>query len=192
MNGIDYGNGLTNIDTETGIRYGVIHQGEVLQAWADDSEAHYTPACPYCGNELKKGFETRRCGHCHKRINPDVDFDIQEPDYFTYDADGYQCQQSADDTDIFVLKSPYFTYCQFCSPCAPGAGYLMDYFKPDTKYRKKTNPINNHVITYSEWYKIQAEDNRYIKAYCFGHDWYEDNKAPYPVFSVETGEIVNP
>jgi len=26
--------------------------------------------------------------------------------------------------------------------------------------------------------------------YCFGHDWFEDGKAPYPVYSVETGELV--
>ena len=32
-------------------------------------------------------------------------------------------------------------------------------------------------------------DNR---AYCLGHDWFDDNKAPYPVYSVETGrEIVS-
>jgi hypothetical protein len=36
--GIDYGNGMTNKDRDTGIRYGVISQNDVLQAWADSSD----------------------------------------------------------------------------------------------------------------------------------------------------------
>jgi hypothetical protein len=99
--GIDYGRGLTNIDKDTGIRYGVIHNGEVLQAWCDSSEA----------------------------VFPD-DYDEEEicdgPLDYAYEKDGYKCFQFADDTDIFIEKSPYYTYCGFCSPCAPGAGYLMD------------------------------------------------------------------
>ena len=91
---------------------------------------------------------------------------MQEPIAFTYDAEGYACSQSGDDTDIFILKSPYYTVCQFCSPCAPGAGYVM-------------NTVENGV-----------------KAYCFGHDCFEDGNAPYPVFRVEDdvqvfGETVN-
>ena len=50
--GIDYGRGQTNIDHETGIRYGVIPQNDVLQSWSDASEADYGPAaCGECGNE---------------------------------------------------------------------------------------------------------------------------------------------
>ncbi len=49
--GIDYGNGLTNIDHSNGIRYGVIPANEVLQAWCDSSEPDYgEPHCPKCGN----------------------------------------------------------------------------------------------------------------------------------------------
>lgn len=31
-----------------------------------------------------------------------------------------------------------------------------------------------------------------VKTYCVGHDWFEDGKAPYPVYSVATGELVAP
>ena len=86
-------------------------------------------------------------------------------DVFYYDDGETQAEQSADDVDIFVCKSPYFTYAQFCSPCAPGAGYLL-------------NPL--------------TEPDPGNKAYCFGHDWFESGKAPYPVYSVETGELVRP
>jgi hypothetical protein len=138
--GIDYGRGTTNIDPETGIRYGVINQNEVLQAWADSAD----PVFPESENE------------------EDID-DFIEPDGYTYNDDGYICEQFADDPDIFVCKSPYYTYCAFCSPCAPGAGYLLD----------KRNELTG------------------IKTYCFGHDWFEDEKAPYPVFSVETDELIS-
>lgn len=63
---------------------------------------------------------------------------------------------------LMIIESPYFTYAQFCSPCVPGAGDL--------------NSINPDGA----------------KTYCLGHDWFEDDTAPYPVYSVETGEVVEP
>ena len=164
--GIDYGRGITNIDLETGIRYGVIHQGDVLQAWCDSSEGQYNNEnCPECGHDLR----TRKNGDLYcpgcKEFDLETSFDMQSPESFTYYAEGYQCAQTADDPDIFVIKSPYYTWCRFCSPCAPGAGYLTD-----------------HLPTIGDG----------VKAYCFGHDWFESGRAPYPVFSVTTGELVNP
>lgn len=161
--GIDYGMGKTNINPKTNIHYGVIHQDEVLQAWADSSKGHYIFYCPCCGNELKNGYDAKRCGHCHKSIDPDMDFMEIEPVSHFYKGDGYICEQSYDDPDIFIIKSPYFTYAQFCSPCAPGACYLM-------------NPLD--------------EPNENNKCYCFGHSWFEDERAPYPVYSVKTSKRI--
>ena len=129
--GIDYGRGMSNVDLETGIRYGVIHQNEVLQAWADSAEADY-----YVYGDEALGF--------------------------SLDDEEYEASQSGDDCDIFILKSPYYTRCQFCSPCAPGAGYLMN----------------------------ECEDGP--KAYCFGHDWFDEGKAPYKVFRADNNEEVPP
>jgi len=56
--GIDYsGVGATcNRDLETGIRYGIIPQNDILQAWADSSEPDYGELhCPKCGNNLDDG-----------------------------------------------------------------------------------------------------------------------------------------
>lgn len=64
---------------------------------------------------------------------------------------------------MFILASPYFTHAQFCSPCAPGACYLLS-------PTDKTGP----------------------KAYCLNHDWFEGDKAPYPVWEVATGKLVKP
>ena len=152
--GIDYSMGLPmkngkipNINRETGIRYGVIHQNEVLQAWADSSEPEYP--CDEC--EFEMGDDD--CSSCEcEAIAWNVD-------------DGEYLASSGSDGDIMILKSPFFTYAQFCSPCAPGACYLM-------------NPLDH-----------ESKNNR---AYCFGHDWFEDGHAPYDVFDVATGKRVNP
>jgi len=139
--GIDYGMGNTNIDKIHNIRYGVIHQNEVLQAWADDSE-------PYYGEPGEETQETE-----------DMYNDMVEPINWFID-DGEYIAECDDSGDIFITKSPYYTRAQFCSPCAPGACYLM-------------NPCNNGE-----------------KTYCFGSDWFEDNKAPYPVYRVSDNTLI--
>ena len=165
--GIDYGNGLTNIDEETGIRYGVISSHEVLQAWADNSEAQF--ACDECPDNK----EDEECGG-------DCD-----PYAYEYNEDGYQAFQQQDDVDIMITKSPFYTYCKFCSPCAPGAGYLMDYFKmSDEMPRDENLPLGG--------YAAHAVASGYTKAYCFDHEWFDSGRAPYVVFNVETDEVVQP
>ena len=158
--GIDYSLGRSNFDPKTGIHFGVISQNEILQAWGDSSEAHYNYTCPYCGADLKKGADAKRCPSCYKKIDPDRDFDMMEPSSFFVDDGEYLAESSFDDPDIFVIKSPFFTRCMYCSPCAPGAGYLM------------------------------SPKELGVKSYCFGHDWFEAGKAPYPVYRVDTGEEV--
>lgn len=160
--GIDYGLGRSNVDDETGIRYGVIDRSEVLQAWCDSTEANYIYTCPYCGHELKKGMYAKKCGSCHKKIDPDRDFDMLEPVSYFIDDGEYKAECDSDGGDIFITKSPFYTKCQFCSPCAPGAGYLM-------------NPMKNG-----------------IKAYCFGHDFFDSGKAPYRVYRVDDDSEVMP
>jgi len=85
------------------------------------------------------------------------------PDWFypEIEKDGYVLLQSAEDSDIWVFKSPFYTIAGFCSPCAPGAVYLTDP-SPDAK------------------------------GYCLGPDWFESGRAPYKVFSVETGKEILP
>lgn len=187
--GIDYGRGMSNIDHETGIRYGVIHHREVGEAWYEESEANYgDPECPGCGGkcieydedkhgdyEDKTGMKVSygcldyACEECK------ASFDIgdvmpEEPYSFSYDKDGYQAEQGYDDFDIFIMKAPYYTYCQYCSPCAPGAGYVMNWIK------KPDDPVG-----------IMPP-----KGYCFGHTWFEGGKAPYPVYRVSDGSLVEP
>jgi hypothetical protein len=178
--GINYAGPASNVNknTETGIRFGVLPQNEVLQAWADSSEGFYgKPHCPNCGNEAvacdqdKHGEYASQphecddfaCEACERNFGSESAFP-DSPISFSYEQDGYT-SECGEDGDIFILRSPYFTYAQFCSPCAPGACYLL-------------NALESHDA-----------DN---KAYCFGHDWFEDGQAPYPVYSVATGELVMP
>lgn len=184
--GIDYGSGITNIDLETGIRYGVIPQGAVLQAWAEESEPDYgPPTCPMCGDEVDEDstppdesrWERRDyyCPKCDYAFWSDEAFS-GEVDSFTLDTDEYKAQSDSYG-DIFITKSNYFTYAQFCSPCAPGACYLL-------------NPV----------------DEQGPRCYCFAPDWFdwhaeqgvepageyngEKTSCPYPVFRVSDGECI--
>lgn len=132
--GIDYSLGKANKDTSTGIHYGVIP----LRALCEFANEEFDPFYGEEAEELP---------------------DYAEPIAWTLNKEGYQAEHG-EDCDIFITKSPYFTYAQFCSPCAPGACYLL-------------NPCDSGP-----------------RAYCFGHDWFQTGIAPYPVYSVETGELV--
>jgi len=179
--GLDYGLGLSNVDKDNGIRYGVISMNSINLDCTDGFEYEYAgPNCPKCGESIKASddeslfadydgeldddgtpewFDGKDycCLECKKCFWSDRCFS-EESTGWKYESDGYQLTDCLDN-DIFVLKSPYFTYAQFCSPCVPGAGNL------DT-------PV---------------EQEQGAKCYALGHDWFEDSKAPYRLWSVETG-----
>lgn len=179
--GIDYGMGLSNVDRETGIRFGVISAND-LPYWDESSEPDYgKPTCPKCGNEAKDVA--------------DIEEDIDENNEWTqakYECSDYACElckysfgsesaygeepiawivdrkdiQASQDSsgDVWILESQYFTYAQFCSPCGPGACYLTNWLE-------------------------EPHDNN--KAYCPPPSWFEDEEnPPFPIYSVETGELI--
>lgn len=175
--GIDYGMGTTNIDPETGIRFGVIHtNNEHLTEWFWESvESDYgDPSCPRCGGSLAEydsekhdaydhkgsGCCDYACESCECAIDSS-DCYPDEPIGHTINDDGIVASVDSDG-DIFITKSPYYTHAAFCSPCAPGAVHLENH---------------NH-------------DGSGAKGYCLGHDWFKKRKAPYKVYSVATGKIV--
>ncbi len=190
--GIDYGMGRTNRDAETGIRFGVIPMNDLGEWSHDSFEDDYgNPQCPKCGHDAVGGDSDRdestrdedkdveegelsrddyevlhhacgdyACDDCRILFDGENAFG-DEPVGSYLDADGYLAERHSDG-DVFILRSPYYTHAQFCSPCAPGACYLP-------------NPV----------------DESGPKAYCFGPDWFgKDRPCPYPVFSVATGECV--
>lgn len=174
--GIDYGMGQTNIDKETGIRYGVInantlsgHAWETIQS--DGTDLDYAEAVENVKSELSRAIAsvlqdysaTFDADSLAGDIVEDLDFNLESSGDVTrylYDRDG-ETFTVCSDGDIMVTKSPYFTLCAFCSPCAPGAGYLS------------------------------SDGN--VKAYCLGPHWFDsDNPMPYVCYRVSDGSRVEP
>jgi hypothetical protein len=137
--GIDYGFGKTNIDKDTGIRYGVINNN-TAEYLSEVMEPVYPKA------------------HNYEDMDEYPDYDC-EPIGWEYEGEGYQLTDCLDSA-VMVIKSPYYTYCKYCSPCVPGAGDL-------------NNPETDGV-----------------KTYCLNHDFFTSGKAPYPVYYTETNKLV--
>ena len=165
--GIDY-SGLTQVNRNpnTGIRYGIIPVPDVGQSWYDSSEPNDAPcACPECGNEMnhtKKRTAANEywCRTCHKGYSSSDDI-WGDSSGSHYQQDGIEAFDD-DNNDLWIVKSPYFTHAQFCSPCAPGACYLRNEIEP-------------------------TESNR---AYCLNGEWFNGGKPPYRVWSVKTGKEI--
>lgn len=173
--GIDYGMGA-NIDPQTGIHCGVICLRSLHAYAIDDFEPDYgEPHCPKCGNDAipvdqisEDDFDIYEraahdeadyaCTGCEYVFGGESAYG-DEPIAYVLDNDEYQASLDADN-DVFILKSPYYTHAQYCSPCAPGAGHL-------------DNPCPTGPRTY-----------------CFGHDWFDGGKAPYPVYRVSDDTLV--
>lgn len=225
--GIDYSMGLSNVDRESGVHYGVIPMNSLSgYAW-ESLEADYgTPHCPKCGNDAIDFSSYRdgefdfdaECGmyQCDKCDNvyytmectiplfpmpademrcPDADCNgtvyrveferdkyASDNDYlclpchyiidsseaysgeplgWSSEDDGYILHIDSDAIDLWVLKSPFYTYAQYCSPCAPGALWIL-------------NPVSEEGP----------------KGYCLDKSWFEGENCPYPYYSVETRERV--
>jgi len=171
--GINYGGNTTNIDLATGIRYGVISQNSVSPEALDDLMA-------YGENRAWKLALDEALRERH--LEPGTD-DVDEDEVaeelslhwedrlgdYVYEKDGYVITGCLDN-DLFVLKSPYYTYACFCSPCVPGAGDL-------------NNALTDHDINGAPL--TDAPFDTFPKVYCLGSDWFDDGKAPYAIFNVE-------
>jgi hypothetical protein len=171
--GIDYGMGQTNIDRETGIRFGVIPMNALGEYAWDGFEPDYgPPSCPECGREVKeyddeahgeypeiRGCADYACESCERVYDSEKVYGDEPCGHTCTDSEYSATVDSYN--DVFILKSPYYTRAQFCSPCAPGACYL-------------TNP---------------CEDG--AKAYCLGEEWFNDESScPYPIYRVDNDELL--
>lgn len=181
--GIDYGLGQSNVG-EDGIRYGVIPAADLSEWVYENTEGVYLPFCPHCGNELSEDWDGednavncrdcfdsdedweeatdsgQLCPTCGKEIG-DGDQYGEEADHHKWTGDAQYTVQIGSDWDLWVIKSPFYTHAQYCSPCAPGAGYL--------RTPCPTGP----------------------KTYCFGPEEFgEERPCPYPVYSVASGELL--
>ena len=186
--GIDYsGPGSTvNRNPETGIRYGVIHSNRVspdafeeiiqngtdedYEAWLRELKGELRSALKDYFSDYKWGDEKKSkldnaVENAFDAISDDLNYDSNGGDCtrYSYEKDGLKIQ-TASDGDMFVIESPFFTYAQYCSPCAPGACYLMSPLEEPTERNK---------------------------CYCLPGDWFDDDQPPpYPIWEVATGKLV--
>lgn len=215
----DYGLGQTNIDRSTGIRFGVIPQNDILQAWADSSEADYGPAtCGECGNEAvsidEVPFDLDDCkvvgqvGYFRKRNARSI------PRKHRAACGGHEewrdegreyaclsCARSFDSDDAFGDEP---------------TGYVLD----DGEYKAESGSDGDVFVTLSPYFTygplcspcapgavyLRDGDEEGAKAYCFAPDWFnwftddgkeaageydgEKTSCPYPVFRVSDGARV--
>ena len=174
--GIDYGMGLSNIDRATGIRYGCINQNTVSQAWCESSEPQYgPPACPECGAEVVEVDYDRMEGWSHYRKRGGCD------DYACEN-----CEHTLSNDDVYGDE-----------PIA----WTVD----DGEYQAEDCLDHAIIITKSPYYTYApfcspcvpgAGDldsaGEGVKAYCLGHDWFDEGVAPYPIYNVDNDEKVEP
>lgn len=183
--GIDYGMGLTNRDPENmSFHYGIISCHEISGEALNDLEADYGEACcPKCDSkamdyesfynesseEDQEAIEEWQYEEheCADYVCPDCQYVFgsesafrEEPLGFYYDSEKLRVHQSYDDSDLWILKSEYYTLCAYCSPCAPGAGFIMN--------QRKNG----------------------IKTYCLPADWFENEECPYTIYKVSDGSLV--
>jgi hypothetical protein len=183
--GIDYGLGQANIEKETGIRYGVISQNSIspyafedimnngtdvdFENFKEEVKSRLESAIEGVLDEL--GLYRKRSSHnmndpagMAEEIVDNLEWDNYEGTgdctRYLYEQDGYVIE-TCSDGDMFITKSPYYSKSQYCSPCAPGAGYL-------------NNP---------------CEDGP--KTFCLGLSWFdEDCPCEYPIYRVDNDERV--
>jgi hypothetical protein len=192
--GIDYSNGLSNRDPETGIRYGVISQNSCMAEAIDDimtygEDVAYEECLAEAVREARIEWESE--GNDPEDFDEESATDSFGMNYeggglsdYLYEQDGYKLTGCLDN-DIFVLRSPFYTFAQFCSPCVPGACNLDNPFEAPDR-------LNPDSPSFGLDYRTFAQGSNFVRCYCLGHDWFDDNRAPYPVFSCETSEIVSP
>jgi hypothetical protein len=139
--GIDYGRGKTNIDTETSIRYGVINSNKLSSyAWDEimltGMDTDYEEAMLELKQSLASAVKSVLQDYCTNFDQDEIADEIVDGLDIDYESTGdcrrfhYETSKVTFDTcsdgDIFVTKSEFYALCQFCSPCAPGAGWLVD------------------------------------------------------------------
>ena len=109
-----------------------------------------------------------------------------------YESQGYvlrDCLQYS----VFVINSPYFTYAPACSPCCPNAGDLDSAWE---EMDLNSRAMASARLTDEQWDQLSLAKQHHhyedvaFKTYCMGLDFFEDNEAPYPVFSVASGKQV--
>jgi hypothetical protein len=187
---------MPNFNEKTGIRYGVISPHSIGSWSLNDIYDQGTDPIYESGkndilNDIKALCEEYNLDY--ERINTDSFIDEYSDNYqgndsgiMDYSDSEYDLHISGDNFGIFVMRSPYYTYCRNCSPCAPGAGDLDNPIDVDGGVpRNEPSPV--HLA-----FKSCCTE----KTYCLGPEWFDkeddqySRKIPYRVFRVDNDQEV--
>jgi hypothetical protein len=191
---------MPNYDEKTGIRYGVISPHNI-SSWSLDeiyqngTDPQYESGKEELTRDIKNILDRYNfsAGQIDEVLSPVIDIFNE-----SYESDGsgimdysdkeYDLHVSGDNFGIFVMRSPYYTYCRGCSPCAPGAGDLNSPIDVDGGVpRTELSPVH-----------MAFKSGSTEKTLCLGHEWFDrDNdqysrKIPYRVFRVSDDSEVLP
>jgi len=156
---------MTDNGVET-IHFGVISQNaeHLEDEFHEEIDEIYEAHCPHCGHELDPDSPDYDIAWLEECPHCEVEID---PDDCYDDEPSSRVLRSGgyegtvnSHGNLFLSLSKYYTNAQFCSPCYPGAGQLE-------------NPCEQGP-----------------KTFCLGHEWFVDEKAPYPVYVVKTGKLL--
>lgn len=165
----------TNINLQTGIRYGTIYGNDISPESIDEiissgTDLTFEESRDEFISDLSSDIEDlinskdKYSDLCIEDIDLSAASDRFSENYddmctgvYEYSQKGYLIRYSSEDNSIIVLKSPYYTISRLASPCFPNGVYLKDYDK----------------------------DNGYM-AYCLGADFFdpEYSHIPYEIFNV--------
>jgi hypothetical protein len=181
---------MANFNEILGIRYGVISPHSVGQDSEYDLYEGPNSTDPYYESgkkELEEKIDSffQDIGNLSDEIRESLKDQIitewfegyENPDgAMDYSDKEYDLHVSGDNFGIFVMRSPYYTYCRGCSPCAPGAGDL------DSPIDKDSGSFDADPYLY--------------RALCLGPEWFDkeeseySKKIPYRVFRVDNDQEV--
>lgn len=197
--GIDYGHGKTNIDLKTGIRYGIISQHSVNPDAMDDVYRGDNLTYSDAVDDLLEQVEAALFGilrntamrreqakdvarQAAESLLDDVGGDaVGETDnaIYGYSQDGYELRTTSDN-ELFVFKSPFYTYARYCSPCVPGAGNLDNATQSELENYPTDKPCCG------DRYDPEHNMKDYgAKTYCLDNTWFDGGQSPYPFWKVE-------
>jgi hypothetical protein len=179
---------MSNFNETLGIRYGVISPHSI-SSWSLD-EIYQNGTDPIYEESKENLIDPIRehlnnfgfsVGQIDEVIDPLIDnfnesYESDGSGIMDYSDKEYDLHVSGDNFGIFVMKSPYYTYCRDCSPCAPGAGSL------DSPIDKDSGSFDADPYLY--------------RALCLGPEWFDkedyeySHKLPYRVFRVDNDQEV--
>lgn len=178
------------MNPETGIHYGVIFPDSINPEAYDDiirdsDDLIYEES----REEFESGLISAIKEYCEDNYlhidEKDIDIDsIMDNWNDSYDNDNhsyhytdaeYELHICDDNYGIYVIKSPYYTYCRQCSLCSPNAGDLDSPVKIDHRYK-----IGDSRAGYGG-----------LKTYCLDKTFFENDKVPYEYYEVATGKKVD-